>query len=92
MVPILSLCKWFPSKIPLFLLIKLMESMDPSRWNKKFFKGPGGPDSNPVDIWLIERSNSRVSDITHNSSSMYTMVDEAEFYRPFLHACRYKRT
>ena len=51
----------------------------------KFFKGPGGPDPNSVDIWRVERPNSRLSVYaSQNSGLVSTAAEEAENFCPFL--------
>ncbi|XP_031741396.1 general transcription factor IIF subunit 2 isoform X2 [Cucumis sativus] len=40
---------------------------------EKFFKGPGGPDPNPIDIWRVEKSNSRLTVFAFQNSEMFTM-------------------
>ena len=52
---------------------------------EKFFIGSNGPDLNPVNIWHVERLNSRMSVYaSQNYGSVSMAAEEAEIYHPFL--------
>ena len=52
---------------------------------ENFFKGPGGPDPNPIDIWRVEKSNSRLAVFAFQNSELEsTATEEAENICPSL--------